>query len=148
SLLSSNALGWNTSPSSGVQESMSGGLRHRAVRVLAVVGGLIVLLGGGAYAVASRGSDSGTRGEASGPPSTGSLAPTTAARPSTTEAPTTTTEPAPTTTAPAAAPQPDGSVRDLQQRLADLGYDIGPIDGLWGSRTYYTVEAFQRVEGL
>jgi peptidoglycan hydrolase-like protein with peptidoglycan-binding domain len=39
-------------------------------------------------------------------------------------------------------------VKDLQQRLADLGYDVGTIDGLAGTQTYYAIMAFQKVEGL
>ncbi len=62
---------------------------------------------------------------------------------STTEAPTTTsTEPAKAATAGIA------SVQAIQERLAELGYDIGTPDGKWGSRTTYSVMAFQKVEGL
>lgn len=40
------------------------------------------------------------------------------------------------------------SVRALQQRLAELGYDVGAPDGRWSARTTYAVMAFQKVEGL
>ncbi len=123
-------------------------LRGRLGRVLALAGPLIVLLGGGAIALATR-DGSAMRQLTAAPAATS----TTVARSSSTAAPTsttTTTEAPPETTTTTEAPrvQPSGSVRDLQQRLADLGYDIGPIDGLWGSRTHYTVQAFQKVEGL
>jgi lipoprotein-anchoring transpeptidase ErfK/SrfK len=63
---------------------------------------------------------------------------------STTEAPTTTTTEAPAPAADAAV----ASVLALQQRLAELGYDVGTPDGKWGARTAYSVMAFQKVEGL
>jgi peptidoglycan hydrolase-like protein with peptidoglycan-binding domain len=62
---------------------------------------------------------------------------------------TTTTESSTTTTAPqkdANAPVP--KVMALQQRLAELGYDVGTPDGQLGSRTSYAIMAFQKVEGL
>lgn len=61
----------------------------------------------------------------------------------TTEAPTTTTEP------PAAAVNASiPTVLKLQERLAELGYDVGTPDGRWGARTTYSLMAFQKVEGL
>lgn len=36
----------------------------------------------------------------------------------------------------------------LQRDLAALGYDLGTIDGIYGSRTAKAVEAFQRASGL
>jgi peptidoglycan hydrolase-like protein with peptidoglycan-binding domain len=63
---------------------------------------------------------------------------------STTEAPTTTTSaPAQQSTTASIA-----SVRALQERLAELGYDVGTPDGKWGARTSYSLMAFQKVEGL
>ncbi len=68
---------------------------------------------------------------------------TTSSSTTTTEAPTTTsTQPAPA--ANAAIP----SVKAMQERLAELGYDVGTPDGKWGARTTYSVMAFQKVEGL
>ncbi len=62
---------------------------------------------------------------------------------STTEEPTTTsTKPAPAVSA--AIP----SVKALQEKLAELGYDVGTPDGKWGARTTYSLMAFQKVEGL
>ena len=39
-------------------------------------------------------------------------------------------------------------VRDLQQRLYELGYSPGPVDGIFGPRTEEAVKAFQRDSGL
>jgi peptidoglycan hydrolase-like protein with peptidoglycan-binding domain len=124
-------------------------LRGRLGRALALAGPLMVLVGGGAVALATR--DGTAMRQLAGAPAGAS---TTVARPATTAATaatttTTTTAPPETTTTTEAPPvQASESVREMQQRLADLGYDIGPIDGLWGPRTYYTVQAFQKVEGL
>ncbi|HJV09714.1 MAG TPA: L,D-transpeptidase family protein [Acidimicrobiales bacterium] len=63
---------------------------------------------------------------------------------STTEAPTTTTSAPAQQSATAAIP----AVRALQERLAELGYDVGTPDGRWGARTTYSLMAFQKVEGL
>lgn len=40
------------------------------------------------------------------------------------------------------------NVTAFQQRLADLTYMIGPINGVFGSNTGYAVTAFQKVSGL
>jgi chloramphenicol 3-O phosphotransferase len=40
------------------------------------------------------------------------------------------------------------SVRRLQQDLRLLGYDPGPMDGLFGQRTEAAVQAFQRAHGI
>jgi lipoprotein-anchoring transpeptidase ErfK/SrfK len=63
---------------------------------------------------------------------------------STTEAPTTTTTAVVQASANASIP----SVLALQERLAELGYDVGTPDGRWGARTTYSLMAFQKVEGL
>jgi len=39
-------------------------------------------------------------------------------------------------------------VKALQERLAELGYDVGTPDGKWGAQTTYALMAFQKVEGL
>jgi peptidoglycan hydrolase-like protein with peptidoglycan-binding domain len=39
-------------------------------------------------------------------------------------------------------------IRAIQQRLASLGYDPGPVDGLWGSRTASALLQFQQANGL
>jgi peptidoglycan hydrolase-like protein with peptidoglycan-binding domain len=40
------------------------------------------------------------------------------------------------------------AVITLQRRLATLHYDVGPIDGAFGSQTFHGVVAFQKVNGL
>jgi N-acetylmuramoyl-L-alanine amidase len=40
------------------------------------------------------------------------------------------------------------AVVTLQRRLASLRYDVGTIDGIFGSNTYHAVVAFQKVNGL
>jgi len=86
--------------------------------------------------------------------------PTTTVEVTTTVEPTTMVEPTTTTTTVArtatttvaeverAATASLPRVLALQQRLAELGYDIGTPDGQWGARTTYTLMAFQKVEGL
>ncbi|MGH9276964.1 MAG: L,D-transpeptidase family protein [Acidimicrobiales bacterium] len=120
-------------------------MRPRLVKVLAIGGGLVVLLGGGAFALLRDGSepDNAKQVAAAAPSTSVTTRPAT----TTTEAPTTTTtEPPETTTV--APRQADGSVQAAQERLADLGYDVGPVDGLGGWQTYYALMAFQKVEGL
>jgi len=39
-------------------------------------------------------------------------------------------------------------VRELQNKLASLGYDVGPIDGIFGRRTESAVIQFQKNNGL
>jgi peptidoglycan hydrolase-like protein with peptidoglycan-binding domain len=63
---------------------------------------------------------------------------------STTQAATTTTTAAPVKDVEASVPK----VLALQQRLAELGYDVGTPDGKLGARTSYAIMAFQKVEGL
>ncbi len=73
------------------------------------------------------------------------LPPETTTSTSTTEPPTTTTTEAP---AQASATASMPKVLALQERLAELGYDVGTPDGTWGARTTYSLMAFQKVEGL
>ena len=40
------------------------------------------------------------------------------------------------------------TVLDIQRRLQALGFDPGPLDGAWGSRTRAAVIAFQKARGL
>jgi peptidoglycan hydrolase-like protein with peptidoglycan-binding domain len=39
-------------------------------------------------------------------------------------------------------------VVNLQQRLTALRYDVGPVDGIFGSSTLHGVYAFQKVQGI
>jgi lipoprotein-anchoring transpeptidase ErfK/SrfK len=41
----------------------------------------------------------------------------------------------------------DTTVLAMQRRLADLGYDVGPIDGKLGARTRYAQTAFEKIGG-
>ncbi len=68
-----------------------------------------------------------------------------------TAAPTATTEVTETSTAEAPAVEEVVSSADVlavQERLAELGYDVGTPDGRFGGRTSYAVMAFQKMEGL
>lgn len=40
------------------------------------------------------------------------------------------------------------NVRNIQRSLKKLGFEPGPIDGIWGRRTANAVEAFQEEHGL
>ncbi len=40
------------------------------------------------------------------------------------------------------------TVRYVQQALAELGFDAGPVDGLMGPRTRAGLRAYQRAESL
>jgi N-acetylmuramoyl-L-alanine amidase len=40
------------------------------------------------------------------------------------------------------------AVVSLQRRLVTLRYDVGPVDGVFGSSTHHGVVAFQKVNGL
>jgi peptidoglycan hydrolase-like protein with peptidoglycan-binding domain len=114
----------------------------------AVGAALAVVIAGGAYALMSGDSDEdGNRQVAVASPTS----PTTRPASTVTQAPTTSssTVPETTTTTAAAAPvKADGSILELQQKLAELGYDVGTPDGFGGWQTYYAIFAFQKVEGL
>ena len=71
--------------------------------------------------------------------------------PSTSSSTVTTAAPSTSATAlPAPEPEPASSedVRAVQERLAELGYDVGTADGRFGGRTSYAIMAFQKMEGL
>ena len=42
----------------------------------------------------------------------------------------------------------DPAVRDLQEALKTLGYNPGPIDGVFGATTEAAVKAFQQARGI
>ena len=101
---------------------------------------------------------------ATAPPTTTTAPPTTTTAPTTTAPPTTappttappTTAP-PTTAPPTTAPPPatvlepgeeNASVRELQERLRDLRFWVGPIDGGYGPLTEQAVYAFQKANGI
>lgn len=64
-----------------------------------------------------------------------------------TEPPTSTETKPPTSTTPSTSPS-DPELADRQQRLTDLGYWLGTVDGRFGSLTAHAVTAFQKAEGL
>lgn len=45
-------------------------------------------------------------------------------------------------------PRPETNIEEAQRLLALLGYKIGRIDGIYGSRTRAAIEQFQRDQGL
>lgn len=86
---------------------------------------------------------------------TATTATTATAVQTTTTTPTSTeTEPATSPTTPSTAASSstttpsDPQLAAQQQRLADLGYWLGPVDGRFGSMTAHAVTAFQKAEGL
>ncbi|MEN3316146.1 MAG: hypothetical protein V7605_2380 [Acidimicrobiaceae bacterium] len=110
---------------------------------------MVAVLAVALSACSSAGAGSGTtRAQAAGDPATTLDTATTS---TTVEDTTTTAAPETTTTAVVAQKSATASVPQvlaLQQRLAELGYDVGTPDGQWGARTTYSLMAFQKVEGL
>jgi peptidoglycan hydrolase-like protein with peptidoglycan-binding domain len=146
---SADDTGAGTVPGAGSSEDMepaegnaSMGTGRRVLRMGALSVAVALLLSGASALAAQDGRNGTTQLTQSAPSTT---------TPPVTEPPTTTppvTEP-PTTTPPSTTPPaPDGSILALQQRLGELGYDIGTPDGEWGWRTHHTVMAFQKIEGL
>jgi hypothetical protein len=91
--------------------------------------------------------------------STTTTAPPTTTSPPTTTAPPTTVPPtttAPPTTVPPPPAEPEILERGtagprtqaLQQRLVDMRFDPGPVDGEFGRKTQMAVWAFQKINGL
>ena len=118
-------------------------MRASLPRNLAVAAALLALL-------------SGACSNAGGAPQRASVSPsdrstTTSSTTTTTEA-TTTTE-SPTTTAPPPPPAltrgaKGPEVQAMEQKLADLKYDTGKVDGVFDAATGHAVMAFQKVSGL
>ena len=42
----------------------------------------------------------------------------------------------------------DPAVKEVQQKLDELGFEPGPIDGYWGKRTADAIKAYQRSQGF
>jgi peptidoglycan hydrolase-like protein with peptidoglycan-binding domain len=116
--------------------------RTRRIAAFAVIG--VLALSSVAYAVVESNDDEpGERAVSS--TTTTSTTSTSTTTTSTTLAPSTTTVP------------DDGSLRSgsagpavqaLQQRLLDLKFDPGPIDGRFGLATMYAVQAFEKLNGM
>ncbi|MDQ3979060.1 MAG: L,D-transpeptidase family protein [Actinomycetota bacterium] len=126
---------------------MSGETRTRVIRMTAAGAGLAVTITAGVYALMSGGSDGDDKRKVVvAAPTSSTTTPSVVTEPPTT---TTSTTVAEETTATETTPaSPDGSLLELQEQLARLGYDIGTPDGFRGWRTHYAISAFQRVEGL
>ena len=121
---------------------MRRGRAHRVLRMGALSVAVALLLSGASALASQDGRDGTTELTQSGPSTT---TPPVTEPPTTMPPETTTVVTTPPTTTP---PAPDGSILALQQRLGELGYDIGTPDGEWGWRTHHTVMAFQKIEGL
>lgn len=121
------------------------GLSLRAPLPRRLLGGTLLLA-----LVAGACSGSGAEEEAANATTTS----TTTTSTTTTEAPTTTTEPPPSTTT--APPPPTefarGSkgpeIQAMEQKLADLKFDAGKVDGSFDAATGHAVMAFQKAFGL
>ena len=128
------------------------GRRDERIIAAAVVGAVLLLVGGVLVARAFTGSDGG--GE------TTTTTPTTATTPTTTTPTTTTptTEPTTTPTTPTTPALPEDvvlrpgeeseEVRRVQAALAELGYSTGGVDGRFGPATEEAVRQFQSSSGL
>ncbi len=120
----------------------------RAGWVRAGIGATVVALGGGGVALATS-PMTGWIETSSGSPTTPATSVSTSTLP-----PTTTTTAPPVALPPVLAPEGIGrgarapDVQAYEQRLADLRYDPGAIDGLFDGATVYAVQAFQKVRGL
>ena len=141
----------------------SGGWRSRP-RVAVIAGAAVMVLAAGlgmSSALSGPGDSAETGDEGPTAPPTTLATTTTTTRPATTTtaAPETTTTTVPETTTTTAPPDAnadgklelgeDGqSVLALQQRLVELGYWLGEVDGNYGQLTRQAVMAFQKVEGL
>ncbi len=120
-----------------------------SARRLVAAAGLVVIGGLGAAACTASGAD-----EAGSTTST-SAASTSTSRATSTTAPSTTTTAPPETTTSEAPPSDvlaEGAqgprVEQLQQRLTELRYDPGAVDGKFGTATTQAVWAFQKLHGL
>jgi peptidoglycan hydrolase-like protein with peptidoglycan-binding domain len=110
-----------------------------------LLGALAALLAAGSLAACSSGGDDVEASTAG--PSTTSRASSTSSTTAATVATTTST----VAVAVAEAEEEvvdSADIRAVQERLAELGYDVGEPDGRFGGRTSYSVMAFQKIEGL
>lgn len=124
-------------------------VRASLPRNLAVSAALLALVAG---ACSSAGGEQ--RAASASSSSAADSSTTTEATTTTTEATTTTTT-APTTTTTAPPPPPaltrgakGPEVQAMEQKLADLKYDTGTVDGVFDAATGHAVMAFQKVNGL
>jgi lipoprotein-anchoring transpeptidase ErfK/SrfK len=118
-------------------------VRASLPRNLAVSAALLALLGG---ACSSAGGEQPRASASSSTSSTTSSTTTTTEATTTTAAPTTTTAPPPPAALTRGAKGPE--VQAMEQKLADLKYDTGKVDGVFDAATGHAVMAFQKVTGL
>lgn len=125
-------------------------------RVVASLAIALVIVGGVVAAGAAFREDDDTTASADPPASTTSTTPTI---PTTTLPPVTTTtlppflQPAPAVLPPIAyyelaAGAPAEVVGPYEQRLVDLKFDPGPVDGVYDQKTVYAMQAVQKIAGL
>jgi lipoprotein-anchoring transpeptidase ErfK/SrfK len=88
-----------------------------------------------------------TAATTSAPPTTEATTSTTRAT-ATTKAPTTTTKPKPAAPPKLSSGASGASVKALQHRLGELGYQVQAADGQFGGETLHSVVAFQKVNRL
>ena len=90
--------------------------------------------------------DAGPKTQTASAPTASEASPpsTDAATTSTSTTAATTTTAVPQAAANASVPR----IKAIQERLAELGYDVGTADGQLGAQTSYAIMAFQKVEGL
>ena len=119
--------------------------RTRALPVVAICLALVLGACNGAKDKVERAATSGSTAPAAAETSTTGEPATT----SSTAASSTTTTAAPAAAGPLFAVGSKGpEVKALEQRLADLKYDVGAVDGVYDSVTYQAVIAFQKVNGM
>jgi len=112
--------------------------------LLGVVAGAVLVLNGRDDTTALIGDPGPTAAPAvTAAPSSAATAPP--AAPALTPEPNPGPSPSPT---PTPSPSPAGELAGVQQRLTELGYYAGPLDGAESSATRSAVMAFQKVQGL
>ena len=123
-------------------------IRLRGLPTVAVALALVL------SACSSDGGGGSAKSQAASATTLGTLPPVTSESSTTSSSSTSTSTTEPATSSTTAAPAQASAaatlpkVRALQERLAELGYDVGTPDGKWGARTPYSLMAFQKVEGL
>ena len=118
-------------------------VRASLPRNLAVSAALLALVAG---ACSSAGGEQTRASSSSSSTTTSSTTTTTEATTTTTAAPTTTTPPPPPPALTRGAQGPE--VQAMEQKLAELKYDTGKVDGVFDAATGHAVMAFQKVSGL
>jgi len=116
-----------------------------AVLLGVVAGGVLVLNGRGDTTGLIRDPGPSAAPAVTAAPGVVATAPAAAPAPAPTPEPAPSPSPSPT---PTPSPSPAGELVGVQQRLTELGYYAGPLDGADSSATRSAVMAFQKVQGL